>query len=287
MKSRVAPSLTLLLLAAGLGALSAPQPNRPPLEITYIANEGFLLVIPPPEIPGNVAINENKVMIDGLFREGVEGYATVPVDRRENVETARPPFDGVRVLLVSHYHADHFDAAAVARYLKHNFRAELVSSEQVVERVAEALNDDIILRNRVHAVVGSAADSSASRSFGGISVHIRRISHGSGRHADIQNLAQVVTLVGWKILHIGDADAGEAEFKRLDLKKEKIDVAFIPFWYLADDKGAALIKRYVRPRIVVAMHIPPGELEQRTAEIRARFPDALVFSEPFETKANE
>jgi L-ascorbate metabolism protein UlaG (beta-lactamase superfamily) len=283
MKRRIIPCLCALVLA---GSMAGARPERPPLEITYIANEGFLLVIPPPEIPGNPAINDNVVLIDALFREGVEGYAVVPPERREAVETARPPFDA-KVVLVSHTHADHFDAAAVARYLKHNFRAELVSSEQVVERVAEALNDDVILRNRLHAVVGSSPESSASRSVGGIGLHIRRISHGSGRFADIQNLAQVITLGGWKILHIGDADAGEAEFKRLDFKKDKIDVAFLPFWYLADDKGAAVIKRHVRPRIVVAMHIPPGEVEKQTAEIRARFPDAVIFTTPFETKTFE
>ncbi|MGH9779245.1 MAG: MBL fold metallo-hydrolase, partial [Candidatus Acidiferrales bacterium] len=270
-----------VLLCASATAPTA-QPGRSPLEVTYIANEGFLLVIPPPEIPGNVALNDNAVLIDALFRDGISPYDVVPLDRREQVETARPPFDATLVL-VSHYHADHFDPAAVARYLKHNFRAELVSSEQVAERVAEALNDDVILRNRVHAVVGSSPESGASLTVGGIGLHVRRISHGSGRHAEIQNLAQVVTLAGWKILHIGDADAGEAEFKRLDFKKEKLDVAFIPFWYLTDDKGAALVKRYVHPRIVVAMHIPPGELDERTAEIRAHFPDAVIFSQPFET----
>jgi L-ascorbate metabolism protein UlaG (beta-lactamase superfamily) len=284
MKWRVARSLPLVLLAAWLAALGAAKADRPPLEVTYVANEGFLLVIPPPEIPGNVAINENKVLIDALFREGIAPYAVVAPDRREEVETARPPFDAAKVVLVSHYHADHFDPAAVARHLKHNFRAELVSSEQVVERVAEVLDDEVILRNRVRAVVGSATDSSASLSVGGIGLHIRRISHGSGRHTEIQNLAHVVTLGGWKILHIGDADAGEAEFKQLDFKKEKLDVAFIPFWYLADDKGAVLVKRYIRPRIMVAMHIPPGELEKWTAEIRARFPDAIIFTEPFETR---
>lgn len=279
--------LGLLILLVGAASAPTAAPSRPPLEVTYIANEGFLLVIPPPEIPGNVAINENKVLIDALFREGVEGYATVPTDRREALETARPPFDAVKVILVSHFHADHFDAVAVARYLKHNFRAELVSSEQVVERVAEALDDDIIRRNRLHAVIGASADSQASRTVSGIGLHLRRISHGTGRHAEIQNLAQVVTLGGWKILHIGDADASEAEFKRLDFKKDKIDVAFIPFWYLADDKGAGLVKRYVRPRIVVAMHIPPGELDKWTPEIRARFPEAVIFTEPFETKTIE
>jgi len=214
------------------------------------------------------------------IEQGAKVVIVDPVSAQTDLSRAKR----ADLILVTDIHPDHFDPAAVARYLKHNFRAELVSSEQVVEQVAEALNDEVILRNRVHAVVGSSPESSASLTVGGIGLHIRRISHGSGRHAEIQNLAQVVTLGGWKILHIGDSDAGEAEFKRLDFKKEKLDVAFIPFWYLTDDKGVTLVKRYVRPRIVVAMHIPPGELEQRTAEIRARFPDAVIFTQPFETK---
>ena len=260
-----------------------PQPGRAPLEVTYIANEGFLLAIPPPEIPGNVAINENKVIIDGLFREGVEGYAVLTPKQRDEVETARPPFDAAKLVLVSHYHADHFDAAAVARYLVHNFRAVLVSSRQVDDAVAGQLNDDVILRNRVRRV-SPEGDRPVSVTVEGITLQVYRVSHGSGRHVQVQNLSHLITLGGWKILHIGDSDADEAELKSFAWAKEKIDVAFIPFWYLTDKKGSELIRRYVRARIVVAMHIPPDELEQRTAEIRAFFPDAVIFSRSLETQ---
>lgn len=51
-----------------------PSPDSPPrarqpqtTSITYIANEGVLL-----------RHGESSVLIDGLFREGVSGYATVP-----------------------------------------------------------------------------------------------------------------------------------------------------------------------------------------------------------------
>jgi len=269
-------------LLAALAATPAAAPVRAPLEVTYIANEGFLLTIPQADLPGRVAINEEKVIIDGLFREGVEGYAVVPPARRDEVETARPPFDAAKLVLVSHYHADHFDAAAVARYLVHNFRAVLVSSPQVCDAVAEELKDDVILRNRVRKV-SPENDRPIPVTVDGITVQFYRVSHGSGRHAQVQNLGHLVTLGGWKILHIGDSDADEAELKSFGWAKEKIDIAFIPFWYLVDKKRGEQIKRHVRARIVVAMHIPPDEVEQRTAEIRALFPDAVIFTQPFET----
>ncbi|HSC77542.1 MAG TPA: MBL fold metallo-hydrolase [Candidatus Acidoferrales bacterium] len=274
--------LGCLALLAALPAISHPQAGRAPLEVTYIANEGFLLTIPQADLPGRTAINPEKVIIDGLFREGVEGYAVVPPTRRDEVETARPPFDAAKLVLVSHHHADHFDAAAVARYLVHNFRAVLVSSPQVCDAVAEQLNDDVILRNRVRKV-SPQGDRPVSVTIEGITVQAYRVSHGSGRHAQVQNLGHLVTLGGWKILHIGDSDADELELKSFGWAKEKIDVAFIPFWYLADKKGSEAIKRHVRARIVVAMHIPPEEVDQRAAEIRAFFPDAIIFAQPFET----
>ncbi len=270
------------VLLAAFPAVLHPQPGRPPLEVTYIANEGFLLTIPQADLPGRTAVNEQKVIIDGLFREGVEGYAVVPPARRDEVETARPPFDAAKLVLVSHYHADHFDAAAVARYLVHNFRAVLVSSPQVCDAVAEQLNDDVILRNRVRKV-STEGGSPVSVTIEATTVQVYRVSHGSGRHAQVQNLGHLITLGGWKILHIGDSDADEAELKSFGWAKEKIDVAFIPFWYLTEKKGSEVIRRTVRARIVVAMHIPPEELEQRAAEVRAFFPDAIIFTQPFET----
>ncbi|HXE74295.1 MAG TPA: MBL fold metallo-hydrolase [Candidatus Xenobia bacterium] len=271
----------LALLAAPL-ALLHPQPGRPPLELTYIANEGFLLTLPQEDIPGRTAIIENKVLIDALFREGVEGYAMIPPARRDEVETARPPFDAAKLVLVSHYHADHFDAAAVGRYLVHNFRAVLISSPQVCDAVAEELKDDVIARNRVRRILPTG-DRPISVTVDGITVQAYRVSHGSGRHAEIQNLGHLVTLGGWKILHLGDSDADESEIRSFGWAKEKLDVAFIPFWCLTEKKGSEIIQRHVRARIVVAMHIPPQELEQRAAEIRAFFPDAVIFTEPFET----
>ena len=278
---RAAATFGLLLIASVITGPTA-TPERAPLQVTYVANEGFLLTLPQEDLPGRTAINENKVLIDALFREGVAPYQTVPRGRRDEVETARPPFDAAKLVLVSHSHADHLDAAAVARYLVHNFRAVLISSPQVCDAVAKELNDEVIVRNRVRRIL-PAGDQPMTATVDSISVQAYRVSHGTGRHAEIQNLGHLVTLGGWKILHIGDSDADEAELRSFGWAKETIDVAFIPFWYLTDKKSSEAIKRHVRARIIVAMHIPPEELERRTAEVRALFPDAVIFSHPLET----
>ena len=100
------------------------------VEVTYLANEGFLIQ------SGN-----KKILIDALFRGELAPYAGIPGEWREKLETAKAPFDAVDLVLVSHVHSDHFDAASVARHLAHNPHAILVSSPQVVEKV-RAMCDD-------------------------------------------------------------------------------------------------------------------------------------------------
>src|SRR5262245_25828774 len=79
------------------------------LEVTYLANEGFM-----------IAGGGRKLLIDALFREGVEGYATITPATRELLEQARSPFDGVDAVFAAHFHDDHFDAEAVLAHLTHN-----------------------------------------------------------------------------------------------------------------------------------------------------------------------
>ena len=59
------------------------------VEITYLANEGFLL-----------AAGEKKVLIDALF-PGITNYPAVPEPIRSRLERAETPFDGVDLVLAT------------------------------------------------------------------------------------------------------------------------------------------------------------------------------------------
>ena len=86
----------LVLLGGGVSMHEATPDG---LEITYIANEGVL-----------IAAGDGQVLIDGLHRPYYPMYAVLPPAQRDLIETARPPFDEIDVILVSHVHRDHFHA---------------------------------------------------------------------------------------------------------------------------------------------------------------------------------
>ena len=101
-----------------------PLPNEATIEILYVANEGVL-----------ISSREKRILIDGLHREYGRDYAFLPDKEREKIEAAKPPFDNIDLILVSHMHGDHFHPESVGLHLKHDAKAMLVSSQQVVDEV--------------------------------------------------------------------------------------------------------------------------------------------------------
>ncbi|MFQ5351382.1 MAG: MBL fold metallo-hydrolase, partial [Thermoanaerobaculia bacterium] len=120
MRPRVAGSVLccLLVLLAGVRAATAGAGEAPEVQVIYLANEGFLL-----------EAGETKVLVDALFGEGLRGYPVVPAPIRAELEGARGRFAGVDLILASHFHGDHFDAAAVARHLRANPGAVFLSTD--------------------------------------------------------------------------------------------------------------------------------------------------------------
>ncbi len=271
LKTRRIASLNLcLVFALGLTVLCAPA-EKPPLAVTYLANEGFL-----------IAAGETKIIVDGLYREGVEGYQKIPPNWREKIETAQPPFDGVDLLLVSHFHADHFDSHAVGRHLLNNRDATLVSSAQVVTRLEMEFDEFRAVEDRVHPVLPMGGP--VRKEISGIEVEIWRVTHGDGRFSSIENLGYLVTLGGKKILHIGDSVAEEADLKRFGWAEQGIDIALLPYWYLVDEQWKPHVKPLIGADVLIPMHIPLAEREPIAEQIRAAFPNAFLFTRPMETK---
>jgi glyoxylase-like metal-dependent hydrolase (beta-lactamase superfamily II) len=129
-------------------ALASP----PTVDVTFLANEGVLL-----------SAGETRVVIDGLFQP-YKTYAVMPAADRERIEASQPPFDGIDLVLVSHMHGDHFHAESVARHLRHNPQATLVTSGQVVAEVAARLGADDAVRTRLRDATPARANAPHSTS---------------------------------------------------------------------------------------------------------------------------
>jgi L-ascorbate metabolism protein UlaG (beta-lactamase superfamily) len=100
----------------------------------------------------------------------------------------------------------------------------------------------------------------------GLSVHVLRIRHNPTRRLPEQHVG---FLIGGPspVLHVGDADPKADNFARLR-SLPAVDLACLPFWYLTDVPNRLMVGESIRPRRIVAMHVPPGDAAQVASTLR-------------------
>lgn len=257
---------TLLLTLAC--ASPAPAPASQELELTYLANEGFLL-----------RSGQDAVLIDAFVAEPYAGYTALPPNLLEQMLAPRAPFAGVTVTLASHIHRDHFQVETAVLYLGANPGSLLASSPDVVGSLLDAGPQ---LQDRVESILPEEGES-ITRVWGSIRVDFLRLSHGSGEFASLQNLGHFIHIGGWKILHVGDAESGVARFGEYDLAGRDLDVALIPYWYFSSESGRRVLEGDLAARTRIAVHIPAPELDDVRKELGGTHPDVIVFGSQGET----
>ena len=264
--------IALFLIAPVCFACRTTAQEQPSLEVTYIANEGML-----------ISSGEKSVLIDSLYREGVSGYELVPKAELEKLETAQPPFDKVNLILVSHPHRDHFDPQSTGRHLENNPQAVLASSQQVVEALEKEFPNYQQVKSRIRQVMPQGSEV-IRLSFDRIDVAFFRLRHGHQRNYGMHNLGHIIKIGGKKLLHIGDAETTIENFAKFNLKNEEIDIALMPFWYLIDGAGRTIVDEHIKPRHIVALHIPPQESGKWARQIKEFYPDAMICARPLEKR---
>jgi L-ascorbate metabolism protein UlaG (beta-lactamase superfamily) len=213
-----------------------------PCTVTALGNEGFL-----------IESGDSKVMIDGLY-VGLPGYVAPSDDELEARIQGEGEYAGVDLVLVSHYHEDHFDTDAVGQHLVANQEAILVTSEQASEQLRYEFPAFDDISNRVRAL-NPGAGTPVSVTERGVEIEVLSLHHGSDR-LYIQNLGFIVRLDGCTFLHVGDALSTPAELAENALAEKGIDIAFVPYWYLTDAAEAAAVLSAINADTVIAMHMP-------------------------------
>lgn len=225
---------------------SARAPVARSLAVTYLANEGLLL-----------AAAGEAVLIDGLHRPYQPEYAVLGPDARALVERAADEYAAVRLVLVSHHHRDHFDAEAVRDHLLHNVRSRLISSPQVVDAVLAAPGAEG-LRARCEALPW-APGVRHRRRVDSVTVEFIGMSHGEGRHRDVQNFGHIVELGGRRVLHVGDAELSHPTFPGSALAEQPLDGAYLPFWYFLSASDRLRLRPLLGDARRFAVHLPPND----------------------------
>lgn len=240
--------------------LAAVSPTVAAVKLMYVGNEGVL-----------ISDGQKSVLIDGLHREYEPDYLFPPPDLLSAMESARPPFDQVRVVLVSHIHLDHFHPESVGLHLKNNPKAVLVSSAQTMLEVAKNFKDHTSVRNQMREYTPEWKQKKQF-DIDGIKVTVLGLKHGSDRFWWVKNLGHLVEIGGKKFFQFGDADMTIENFAAFELQKEKIDVAFVPYWYFLSDSGRKLVREQIAAKTYVAVHISPLNAEKEAENLSKLFP---------------
>lgn len=257
----VLPCLAVFVLMAACSPASImAEEANPPLRIMYVGNEGVL-----------ISTGGKSVLIDGLHREYGPDYLFPPPELLSTMEAALPPFDTVRVVLVSHVHLDHFHAESVGRHLKSNPRAVLISSAQTMLEIAKGYSGHEEIRDRTREITPPVNERIAYE-HDDIRITLLGMTHGGERHWWVTNLGHIVEIGGRKLFHFGDADTAAENFAAFNLPAEKIDVAFIPYWFLLSENGRDVVRNRIGARVNIAVHLPPHTTEEDIASLEAAYP---------------
>ena len=239
-----------------IAAVLALAAAAPPVKVTYLANEGVLVDGP------------CRVLVDALQRDSLGAYARHPPDVQEALETARPPFDRVGLALATHYHLDHWDPGAIARFLRANPGAVFASTPEATAMMPR----DVAGRARALAPAGARLEG------GGAMVGAFALEHRTTPH-----LGYRIDCGGRVLVHLGDASSNEPNFARV-LAAGAADVAMIPFWWLTDPAGRAFVLERWKPKHVIAFHVG-GDDAGAAAEIARRSPQVWVCTRQGETRS--
>ena len=257
-----------LCVTAALFALLGSQPGieatQDEVPLRYVANAGML-----------VSIEGASFLIDAPTRDGITPYETSPADERTRLEEAKPPYDVVDAILVTHWHEDHFSPEAAAAHLGRNPRAVFISSPEVVTRLRAARPD--LTADRIRAVLPPPGQSEEV-TVGGVSVRVLRIRHNPTRRLPEQHVG---FLIGTRatVLHVGDGDPAPDNFTLLRTLPQ-VDTALLPFWYVLDEANRRFVATSIAPRRIVGMHLPRADAAEVARKLRAAGVEVDLPPEP-------
>ncbi len=243
-----------------------PSDSDSALQVTYIANCGFL-----------IENRANKILIDGLFIDGLGKYDAPDEATIDLMKTASSPFDDIDYIFVTHIHSDHFDAALILSHLKNNPSGKVICPQQVFDELQKNGKAFIDVESRIIKITPQP-QKAITKKAGDLQFTACRISHEGFRNKHIENNGYLIDLGGYRIFHSGDGSVKKInKFHAIDLSKMNIDLAF-----LFEDFGITRFldetKKYINADNYVFMHLPKGFSDEFFSPFEE---DPTLINDPF------
>ena len=265
----------VLLMACGSGPSrggsasrkAGPSGRGDPLRLTFIANAGVL-----------VSSGERKVLIDALFDKPNPEYRAPSPEVLDKIMKAETPFDGVGLVVVTHNHPDHFDAALAVRYLESVVRPILLAPADAVADMRKIASDWTKIAPRIVALDMQVGETT-SRDLMGIPVKAFRTRHSGDRESPM-NIMYALELDGWRVFHEGDSPGKVDEYRRFGLGSEPVDLALVHFWFPLDPDCARFLQEVLKPAHIALTHLPirlENDAPGKIAQVRMSYADIFLL----------
>ena len=239
------------------------QSTKDSLRFAYTGNMGVL-----------IEYGNETVLFDGLHEPYKPAYLYPPDSMvQELISGQFAGFGSIDACLFSHAHRDHFSGRYAATYLEQNPDGLMIGAAQVASKVKPEQAD------RIHEVSYSGEVDTIQQ--GDIRILATRCDHvNPGRHGSVQNVAYLVTLRGFRILHVGDThwELAVPAFDRLKLQTHPPDIAILPYWMLLEKRSTVLLEKHINPGLLLATHVPPDFSKTEADKLRKQFPGIQVLT---------
>ena len=262
----------VFILAVFMGMISAQEqnPGEKPLEVTYIANAGFL-----------IEYGSKRVLIDALH--SWPNFQSTPDEVFNDMRAAKPPFENIDLVLVTHPHPDHFHPDMIELFLANHAHSKLIAPPVAAELLKisaperfEMFAEDQIIRIDIN--IGDVLDVSEN----GIDLKIFGLEHNGP--SNMLNFGFLIKIDDKTLLHEGDANINNEYFKSPGHKSENIDIIFENDHLRKDPERQKIIGDHIKPKHRIGMHIQPKNFKSVSKQIKVKFPDEIIFKKPMEKR---
>lgn len=254
-------------------------------EVTYIANEGYL-----------IETQDKKIIIDGLFDRIDGDWCDSPSEEMlEKIKNAEAPFDDIDLIAVSHDHRDHFNGELIIQHLLSNTKGVLLCPNQTYS-VLKELNEFNRVKERIIPVTPPLY-SDSNIVVSGMNIRVLRLEHSHyekvdpetgaiyNKHQNVENLGFVIEIGDTKLFHCGDTNPkNEKEYQIFELQNEGIDIAFLERQFVSVYGNQCMnkIDEMIKPEYIFLMHIGPLQKDY-FSNIFKDIPSVFVNKEKMET----
>lgn len=244
------------------GASLSDQAERgDPLALNYVANMGVL-----------VGSGDIKVLIDSLFDKPSSVQRLPTPGTLERIMKGEAPFDGVDLVLVTHRHSDHFDAARAVRYLEAHPGPILMAPSDAVEAMRQVAGDWPGIERRIVPITLEVGQHVA-REVARIPLTCVRTSHGSTKTP--MNLMYLVEVSGWRVFHEGDPGGKPDVYLGFGLERDPVDLAVLNYgWALGPHRR--FLREVLEPDRIALGHLhimSESDAPRRVGQLAQYFKD--------------